>query len=125
MISNNIPEYEIEVKRHAIKRAFQRKMKTCTECNGEMIVLKDESPEGYSYKYYRCKKCGNEVLDMAQLDKLADKYRKTKRYNAKLTKWGKSLGLRIPKELTKHYNLKDKKEVAIIPEKKGMRIIPV
>ena len=34
------------------------------------------------------------------------------------------LGVRIPKELVKKYNLKGNSNVVIIPEKDGIRIIP-
>lgn len=47
-----------------------------------------------------------------------------KRFHAKISKWGMSLGLRIPKELATKYHLKDDKKVTIIPEKEGMKIIP-
>ena len=45
-----------------------------------------------------------------------------KRYNVKLSKWGLSTGVRIPRELVNKYNFD--KEVLIIPEKKGILIIP-
>jgi antitoxin component of MazEF toxin-antitoxin module len=47
-----------------------------------------------------------------------------KRFNAKISKWGMSLGIRIPKELVKKYNFKDNEEVTMIPEKEGIKIIP-
>lgn len=97
----------------------------CVDCGGETEVLKDKLKEGIPYEYYRCKKCGEEVLDMKQLKAVAEKFREMKKYNVKLTKWGNSLGLRIPQSLTKKYNFKDKKEVMIIPEEKGIKIIPV
>jgi len=99
-------------------------MKKCTECKGNMKELAAKTPEGFEYKYFKCEKCGEEILDMNQLHNIAEKYRAMKRFNVKISKWGMSLGLRIPKELVKKYNLKDDEEVAIIPEEKGMRIIP-
>ncbi len=98
-------------------------MKKCTECKENMKELVAKTPEGFEYRYFKCEKCGEEILDMNQLHNIAEKYREMKRFNAKLSKWGMSLGLRIPKELVKRYKLKDDKEVAIIPEEKGMRII--
>ena len=74
---------------------------------------------------YKCEKCGEEIVDMKQLHEVAEKYRVLKRYQVKLSKWGLSLGLRIPKELVKKYNLKNEEEVTIIPEKKGIKIIPI
>ena len=55
---------------------------------------------------------------------VASKYREMKMFHAKLTQWGQSLGLRIPKELVVKYHLKKNEEVAILPEKKGIKIIP-
>ncbi len=53
-------------------------MKKCTECNGKMKELKDKTPEGVEYTYFKCEKCGEEVLDMKQLHNVAEKYREMK-----------------------------------------------
>jgi len=100
-------------------------VKKCSECNKKMEIMKGKTDEGVSYSYYKCNKCGEEILDMSQLHNVAEKYRTMKKYHAKLTKWGQSLGLRIPKELTKKYSFRDDEEVVIIPEEKGIKIIPV
>jgi len=99
-------------------------MKRCSECNGEMQELKAKTPEEVEYSYHRCRKCGEEIVDMKQLHEVAEQYVTLKRYQVKLSKWGLSLGLRIPKELVERYRLKNEEEVTIIPEKKGIRIIP-
>ncbi len=90
-----------------------------------MEKLQSATPEGFSYHYYRCIKCGEEILDMKQLHVVADKYRKVKHYRAKLSKWGHSLGLRIPKEISQKYHLSDKNDVILVQEKDGIKIIPV
>ena len=99
-------------------------MKKCTECSGVMEELSSKTPEGIGYSYYKCKKCGEEIVDMKQLHKVAEEYRVLKKYHVKLSKWGFSLGLRIPKELVERYHLKNNEEVSIIAEKKGIKIIP-
>ncbi|MFH1053677.1 MAG: AbrB/MazE/SpoVT family DNA-binding domain-containing protein [Candidatus Woesearchaeota archaeon] len=81
--------------------------------------------DGVNYNYWRCQKCGEEVLDMKQLHETAKKYRKMKKHTAKISKWGMSLGLRIPKDLVKKYNFKENEEVTMIPEKEGIKIIPI
>ena len=88
-----------------------------------MQQLKAKTPEGIGYHYYKCNKDGEEIVDMKQLHEIAEHYRALKKYNVKLSKWGLSLGLRIPKELVEKYKLKNEKEVSIIPEKSGLRII--
>ena len=100
-------------------------MKTCSECKGTMKELTAKTPEGFEYSYFKCSKCGEEIVDMKQLHDVAQKYREMKRFHAKVSKWGMSLGVRIPKELAMRYHLEDEMEVTIIPEEDGMRIISV
>ncbi len=99
-------------------------MKTCSECKGKMIEKNAKTPEGISYNYFKCNKCGEEIVNMKQLHNVAESYRVMKRYNVKLSKWGLSIGLRIPREIVKKYHFRDNEKVAIIPEDKGIRIIP-
>lgn len=91
-------------------------MKTCSECGGEMDELSSKTQEGVGYVYFKCKKCGDEILSMGQLHHVAEKYREMKRFRVKLNKWGLSLGLRIPQEIVSKYNLKEKAEVCIAEE---------
>jgi hypothetical protein len=86
-----------------------------------MKEMKARTPERVPYNYFKCSKCGYEIVDMKQLHEVASKYREMKRYTAKLTPWGKSLGLRIPKELADKYKFKD--EVVLIPDDTGIRIV--
>lgn len=98
-------------------------MKKCAECNGEMKELSAKTPEGVGYSYYKCSSCGEEIVNMNQLHLVAEEYRVMKKYSAKLSQWGLSLGLRIPKELVAKYNLRREKEVIMVPEKGGIKII--
>lgn len=99
-------------------------MRKCTDCGKRMIECEGKTKDSINYTYYRCTNCGEEVLNMDQLHEVAEKYREMKLYRVKLSRWGKSLGLRIPKDLEKKYFLKHK-EVNIIPEKGYIKIIPV
>lgn len=99
-------------------------MKKCYDCRGNMRELTAKTPEGVGYKYFECRKCGEEVLDMNQLHNVAEKYRKMKRYHVKLSRWGQSLGFRIPKELAKKYKFRDEEEVTVVSEKSGIKVIP-
>ena len=99
-------------------------MKKCSDCNNVMRELTAKTPDGVGYNYFKCSNCGEEILNMSQLHKVAEKYRAIKRFNARLSRWGLSLGLRIPKELVKRYRLKSNKNVTIIPEKEAIRITP-
>ena|SRR3989338_72813 len=99
-------------------------MKVCSECKNKMVELTDKTPEGVEYRYYKCKECGEEIVDMKQLHNVAEKYRVMKKYNAKINKWGMSLGIRIPKELVSRYKFTDEEEVSIIPEERGILVVP-
>ena len=99
-------------------------MKSCSECKGIMVEKSTKTPEGVSYNYFKCDKCGEEIVNMSQLHNVAEKYRIMKKYHVKLSKWGLSIGLRIPKEIAEKYHFKDNGEVAIIPEDRGIRVIP-
>ena len=92
-------------------------------CGGKRIKMSGKMPDGIGYDYWRCTKCGEEVLGMKELHEVAQKYKKIKRYSAKTTKWGLSLGLRIPAELVKKYKIKNKEELTIIPEQNGFRVM--
>ena len=98
-------------------------MKQCTVCKKKMKELKGETPEGVSYRYFQCA-CGEEIVDMKQLQDVAQVYRAMKKYHAKISKWGMSLGLRIPKDLAEKYHFSQDKEVTLIPDEEGIKIIP-
>ncbi len=99
-------------------------MKKCSECNGSMEERASKTPEGVIYTYYHCTKCGEEILNMEQLHQVAQKYRIMKDYHVKLSKWGLSLGMRIPKEVAQKYKLKDNKEIILIPEEGSIKLVP-
>ncbi|MBI4453537.1 hypothetical protein HY636_02740 [Candidatus Woesearchaeota archaeon] len=99
-------------------------MKKCSECNGKMVELKAKTPEGVEYDYFICEMCGEEIIKAEKLHAAPQKHRLMKRYNAKISKWGKGLGIKIPNELVKKYKLKDNELVTVISEKEGIKIIP-
>ncbi len=88
-----------------------------------MVQETGKTPEGVKYAYSRCGKCGEEILDMKQLHEVAQQYREMKKYTAKISKWGESLAMRIPKELAKKYGLKQNEEITLIPEKGSIKIV--
>jgi len=95
----------------------------CAKCENKMINKKGITPEGFEYDYSTCTNCGEEIVDLKQLHEVAQKYREMKKYSVKISKWGDSLAMRIPKELVKEYNLKSEKRITLIPESKSIKII--
>jgi len=98
-------------------------MKKCSACGKKMQEKEAVTPEGISYKYFTCSKCGEEIVDMKQLHDVAERYRAMKLYHAKVTRWGQSLGFRIPKALVTKYHFKANDEVALMPEKNSIKLI--
>ena len=95
----------------------------CPKCGNKLVEKKDKTPEGVDYLYSKCTNCGEEIVSMKQLHEVAQHYREMKKYTAKISKWGDSLAMRIPKELTKKYNLKQDEEVTLVPEKNAIKIV--
>jgi hypothetical protein len=106
-------------------RKKTKKSKTCSECGQPMIKLTGNTQDGFDYVFFRCSGCGEEMANTDQLHEIAGRSRGLKTYNAKITKWGQSLGLRIPKELAIKHSITHNEEVTIVPEENGFRIVPV
>jgi ribosomal protein L37AE/L43A len=110
-----------------LNRKFLEKYKNndrkCSSCGNPTYIQISRFKDGMPYEYYSCEKCGEEFLDMKQLHDVAEKYRTQKRLNAKISKWGVSLGVRIPKELVQKYKITEKTEITFIPEEDGIRMV--
>ncbi len=98
--------------------------KRCTECGKGMHPDEGVLPNGVPYRRWVCA-CGESILDMAQLQELAENYNDWKQSRAKVSRWGGSLGIRLPKALIKEHGIKAGDEVLLIPEKNGIRIMPL
>jgi len=97
----------------------------CWECGGKRIELADRDSDNVIYKYWKCMKCGDAVLDMDQLHEAAEQYRKLiKAKHVKVSKWGTALAVRIPKEIVISQKIKPGETIMIQEEKIGFRIIP-
>ncbi|MBI5636143.1 hypothetical protein HY993_04240 [Candidatus Micrarchaeota archaeon] len=46
-------------------------MKKCAQCGGNFVELNSKTPQGVAYRYFRCLKCGDEVVDLKQLHEAA------------------------------------------------------
>ena len=98
----------------------------CSSCQIQMEPYKGKmQKEDVAFEAYRCPQCGEELMDMQQLGRLANKYRKIK--NAKtvtFARWGNSLAVRIPKTTLETLNIKEGDEGILLQEKEGIKIIP-
>jgi len=90
-----------------------------------MEKIKDQMPvDNIEFEAYRCRSCGEELLDMEQLGTLAAKYRALKRAKEiKFQKWGNSIGVRIPKQLADELHIALGKKGLMLKEKNALKII--
>ena len=99
----------------------------CPVCNkGEMKKIRDViKQDGIEFEAFRCKFCGEEIMDMKQLKVLAHKYRKL-RHAKEITfaKWGNSIAVRIPSDIVKEYHIKPGKQGILTKDRDGIKIIP-
>ena len=97
-----------------------------TEWDDADVVVPTREEVGYVKKeeINECEKCGEEILNMEQLHTVANKYRMIKNYHVKLSSWGLSLGVRIPKEMIQKYKLKNNDKLVLIAEKDGIKVVP-
>jgi hypothetical protein len=100
------------------------KMK-CKLCGGTVEkkrgVMEEDNVE---YEYFKCLQCGEEYLDMDQLEKVAAKYRKLREAkDITFRKWGNSIAVRIPKEIVDALNIASGKHGKLFREKNGLKIV--
>lgn len=108
-----------------IMKKIKYDKKKCWECGGNRVELTSKDPDGVVYKYWKCVKCGDAVLDMDQLHEAAEQYRKlAKAKRAKVSKWGTALAVRIPKEIVIAQKIKPGITVRIEEKKIGFEVIP-
>ncbi|MFH1209756.1 MAG: YgiT-type zinc finger protein [archaeon] len=100
----------------------------CPICNkGEMESIKDTIKEdNIEFEAFRCKHCGEEIMNMKQLNVLANKYRKMRKAKEiTFSKWGNSIAVRIPTDIANSYKITSGSNGILTKEKDGIKIIPV
>ncbi len=98
----------------------------CPLCKGKMEKIKDSTKEDkIEFEAFKCTSCGEEIMNMAQLKNLAQKYRKM-RHAKEITfaKWGNSIAVRIPSDIAEEYHITSGKQGILTKDKQGIKIIP-
>lgn len=98
----------------------------CPTCNkGEMEKIKDTiKQDRIEFEAFRCKLCGEEVMNMKQLKNLSQEYRKLKQAKEiTFAKWGNSLAVRIPNDIVNEYHLRSGKKGILTKDKEGIKLI--
>ncbi|HLC62916.1 MAG TPA: hypothetical protein VJJ21_01210 [Candidatus Nanoarchaeia archaeon] len=92
-----------------------------------MEKVKDKiDGDGIEFEALKCSSCGEEIMNMAQLKNLAGKYRRLRKSKeVTFTKWGNSIAVRIPQEITKEFNITSGVHGILTAEKESIKIIPI
>lgn len=99
-------------------------MKECPYCKIPTKIMKGVFDDGVEYEYHHCPKCGEELLDMAQLHEAAEKHRALRRAKEiEFGMWGNSIGVRIPKRVADAHGMKPGKKGFLVDEKDAVKII--
>ena len=99
----------------------------CPLCSkGKMEKIKDVIKEdGIIFEAFRCRSCGEELMNMKQLKGLANQYRKLRRgKDIIFSQWGNSIAVRIPKDVVMQYRITSGKRGTLTKDKDGIKIIP-
>lgn len=81
--------------------------------------------DGIGFEAFRCKSCGEEIMNMKQLKVLAQKYRKLRQAKEiTFAKWGNSIAVRIPSDIVDDYHIRSGKHGVLTKVKDGIKIIP-
>ena len=97
----------------------------CRRCDNKMTISHSVL-DGAPYEYYRCPKCGDEILDMKQFGEFGERHKEVRKAReAKFATWGNSLGIRIPREMAKELKIKNGTPARLSIEKDGIRIVKV
>ena len=98
----------------------------CPICQGKMEKISSViEKDSVGFEAFKCTACGEEIMNMKQLNSLANKYRKLRKAKEiTFAKWGNSIAVRIPAEIVEEYSIKPGKHGLLTKEKEGIRIIP-
>ncbi len=98
----------------------------CPICRkGTMEKVKDiMEQDGMEFEAFKCNSCGEEIMDMKQLQALAHKYRNLRKAKeVTFAKWGNSIAIRIPSDIVAEYKITSGKQAILTKDKKGIKII--
>jgi len=91
-------------------------------CGNKMTEQKTEL-KGFDVKAWKCRKCGEEILDPNDVDRVVKlKIAMKEGMVSTVTKVGNNLTIRIPKLLERFYKLKKGEKLRLRMEKKGIYI---
>ena len=91
-------------------------------CGNKMMEQKGDF-KGMPVKGWKCRKCGEEILDPNDVDKIIKlKSAMKEGMVSTVTKVGNNLTIRIPKLLERFYKLKKGEKLRLRIEKKGIYI---
>ncbi len=93
-------------------------------CGGTFRKVVGKTEEGIVYEAFRCSKCGEEILNMAQAEKLARALERI--YSTTVAKWGKAIAIRVPAKVARQQRLKIGQKAHVIPDAhgRGFKVIP-
>jgi len=95
----------------------------CPQCKASMKKIKFDVGYGIEVDSLHCKKCGHNVTDERVMKRALLRLRKKMSKEVKIIRVGIGLGVRIPNELAKSFNLQKGRNVLLQPEEGGIKLV--
>mgnify|MGYP001561410802 FL=1 len=94
----------------------------CPNCKKKMETSVFDVGYNIKVESLHCKNCGFNITEDKRLNDALSTLRKRMSKDVKIVRIGEGLGLRIPNEIVKSYNLKKGKTLSLIVEEDGLKI---
>lgn len=94
----------------------------CIACNKGKMRLVSGRHNGVAYSAYKCDRCGEEIMNLAQTKRFMQATQKAR--TVTFSKWGQALAVRIPVEAVKRLHLNPGEKAKLSYDDKELTITP-
>ncbi len=95
----------------------------CPNCKKEMEKAVFDIGYNLDVESMNCKSCGFNVTENKKLNAALSELRKRMSKEVKILSIGEGLGVRIPNDVVKTYNLKKGKTLSLVAEEDGLKLV--
>src|SRR3989344_5435248 len=95
----------------------------CPNCKKEMEKTIFDVGYDIDVESMHCKNCGFNVTESSKLDEALSALKKRMAKDVKIVSIGEGLGVRIPNDIVKYYNLKKGKVLSMIADENGLKLV--
>ena len=98
-------------------------VKKCPQCKSTLKKVMFDVGYGVNVESLHCMKCGFNITENNKLKGALTSLREQMSKEIKIIKIGTGLGLRLPNDVVKSFNLKKGEEILLKPEIDGVKLV--